>query len=63
MIEALVLLFGFVILFLLFIVYLMQRRIQQLLSEVNRLSGKMSVTTSELETLTKNVEEFKKLKI
>lgn len=63
MIEALVLLFGFVILFLLFIVYLMQRRIQQLLNEVSRLSGKMNVTTSELETLTRNVEEFKKLKI
>lgn len=63
MIEVLVLLFGFVILFLLFIVYLMQRRIQQLLSEVGHLSGKMNVTTSELETLTRNVEEFKKLKI
>jgi predicted Holliday junction resolvase-like endonuclease len=63
MIEALVLLFGFVILFLLFIVYLMQRRIQQLLNEVGMLSGKMNVTTSELETLTRNVEEFKKLKI
>jgi hypothetical protein len=63
MIEVLVLLFGCVILFLLFIVYLMQRRIQQLLSEVGQLSGKMNVTTSELETLTRNVEEFKKLKI
>jgi predicted Holliday junction resolvase-like endonuclease len=63
MIEVLVVLFGFVILFLLFIVYLMQRRIQQLLGEVGRLSGKMNVTTSELEALTRNVEEFKKLKI
>ncbi|KQC03839.1 MAG: hypothetical protein APR53_00465 [Methanoculleus sp. SDB] len=61
--SVLLVLFGVAIVFLLFIVYLMQRRIQQLLNEVDRLGGRMQVTTSEIEALSKNVEEFKKLKI
>ncbi len=63
MIELIVVIFGLVIVFLLFLVVIMQRRIQQLLNDVNRLSGKMQVTTNELEELTKNVEQFKKLQL
>jgi predicted Holliday junction resolvase-like endonuclease len=63
MIELIVVIFGLVIVFLLFLVVIMQRRIQQLLNDVNRLSGKMQVTTTELEELTKNVEHFKKLQL
>jgi HAMP domain-containing protein len=55
--------FGLIILVLLFLIELMQRRVEQLLSEVDRLSGRMNVTSTEIEALTKNVEEFKKLKI
>jgi Na+-transporting methylmalonyl-CoA/oxaloacetate decarboxylase gamma subunit len=61
--SALLVLFGVAIVFLLFLVYLMQRRIQQLLNEVEHLGGRMQVTTSEIEALSKNVEAFKKLKI
>ena len=55
--------FGVIILVLLFLIELMQRRVEQLLDEVERLSGRMNVTSTEIEALTKNVEEFKKLKI
>ena len=60
--EILMIIFGLVILFLLFLVFLMYRRIQQLLIEVENLKGRMNVTTTELETLSRNVEEYKKLK-
>jgi hypothetical protein len=60
--EVLLILFGFAILFLLFLVAVMQRRINQLLRDVDRISGRMRVTSTELEALTKNVEEIKKLK-
>jgi HAMP domain-containing protein len=55
--------FGVIILVLLFLIELMQRRVEQLLDEVERLRGRMNVTTTEIEALTRNVEEFKKLKI
>jgi len=55
--------FGVIILVLLFLIELMQRRVEQLLGEVEWLSGRMNVTSTEIEALTKNVEEFKKLKI
>ncbi|EHQ35858.1 hypothetical protein [Methanoplanus limicola] len=61
--SGLIILFGIVIIFLLVLIYLMQRRIGQLLTEVDDLSSTMNVTCTELEELTKNVEEFKKLKI
>jgi hypothetical protein len=60
--EVLLILFGFAILLLLFLVAVMQRRINQLLRDVDRISGRMRVTSTELEALTKNVEEIKKLK-
>lgn len=58
-----IVLFGIVIIFLLFLIYLLQRRINQLLNEVDDISSTMNVTCSELEELTKNVQEIKKLKI
>ncbi|MBP2132723.1 cell division protein FtsL [Methanomicrobium sp. W14] len=58
-----IVLFGLVIIFLLFLLYLMQRRVNQLMNEVNDINSTMNVTCSELEELTKNVEEFKKINI
>jgi len=56
-------LFGIVIVFLLFVVKLMHTRINQLLTEINSLNGKVNLTSNEIEQLTKNVEEFKNIKI
>ncbi|MDD4127339.1 MAG: hypothetical protein PHV39_06585 [Methanomicrobium sp.] len=61
--SFIIILFGLVIIFLLFLLYLMQRRVNQLLNEVDNINSTMNVTCSELTELTKNVEEFKKLKI
>ena len=61
--SFIIILFGLVIIFLLFLLYLMQRRINQLLNQVDNINSTMNVTCSELTELTKNVEEFKKLKI
>ncbi|HDR74316.1 MAG TPA: hypothetical protein ENN85_10505 [Methanoculleus sp.] len=60
---CLLIFFGVIILVLLFLIELMQRRVEQLLDEVEGLRGRMNVTSTEIEALTKNVEEFKKLKI
>lgn len=59
----LLIILGIVIVLQLFIMYIMYVRIQQLLSEVDVLGSRMSITDSELEALTKNVEKFKQLKI
>lgn len=56
-------LFGVIILVLLFLMVLMHRRIQQLVVEIEELKSKMNITTSELEALSRNVEEYKKLKM
>lgn len=45
---------------LLFIMYVMYVRIQQLLKEVEELAGRMEITGSELEQLTRSVEEYTK---
>lgn len=55
-------LFGIVIVFLLFVVKLMHTRINQLLAEMDSLNGKVNLTSNEIEVLTKNVEEFKNIK-
>ena len=49
----LLVLFGIVIAILLFLVILMHHRIYQLLTEMNQLENKMTVTSSEIEELTK----------
>ncbi len=58
--SILLILFGIVIVFLLFLLYLMQRRIYQLLHEVEDISSTMTVTCGEIEELTKNVNDFKR---
>ncbi|MFA5396137.1 MAG: hypothetical protein WC346_09040 [Methanogenium sp.] len=60
--QVMLVLFGLVIIFLLFVVKLMHTRISQLLREMDSLDGKVNVTSSEIEMLTRNVEEFKKIK-
>ena len=56
---VMLILFGVVIVFLLFVMKLMHTRINQLLKEMNNLNGKVNLTSNEVEELTKNVEEFK----
>lgn len=60
---GMLILFGIVIVFLLFVVKLMHTRINQLLTEMDSLNGKVNLTTNEIEQLTRNVEEFKNIKI
>jgi cell division protein FtsL len=52
-----------VIAFELFMMYLMYIRMTQLNGEVERLSSRMEITDVELDQLTKNIEEFKKIQI
>lgn len=52
-----------VILLEIFLMYLMHIRMKQLMSEVTLLNSKMEITDVELEVLTKNVEEFKRLQL
>jgi predicted Holliday junction resolvase-like endonuclease len=61
--TILVIIFGLIILTLLFVVYIMYVRIQQLLREFDQMESRMRVTDSEIEALARNVEEIKKLKI
>jgi len=61
--SILFVLFGIVIVILLFLVILMHRRIYQLLTEMNQLENKMTVTSSEIEELTKKVKIFKDRKL
>jgi cell division protein FtsB len=60
---TMLIIFGLVIVLQLFIMYVMLVRIKQLLGEYDQMESRMKVTDAELEELTKNVEEFKKLKI
>jgi len=48
---------------LLFIMYVMYVRIQQLLTEVDSLTGRMEITDNELEHLTRSVEEYKRTRV
>ncbi len=61
--TILLIIFGLIILALLFVVYIMYVRIQQLLREFDQMESRMKVTDSEIEALARNVEEIKKLKI
>ncbi len=55
-----IVLLSVIIICLLFIMYVMYVRIQQLLTEVNTLTGRMEITGTELEQLTRSVEEYKR---
>lgn len=58
--AIMIVLLSVTIICLLFIMYIMYVRIQQLLTEVASLTGRMEITGTELEQLTRNVEEFKR---
>ncbi|MFY1642334.1 hypothetical protein [Methanoculleus bourgensis] len=58
-----IILLSVIIICLLFIMYVMYVRIQQLLTEVNALTGRMEITGSELEQLTRSVEEYKRMRV
>ncbi|WOX54871.1 MULTISPECIES: hypothetical protein [unclassified Methanoculleus] len=58
--AIMIVLLSVIIICLLFIMYIMYVRIQQLLAEVNALTGRMEITGSELEQLTRSVEEYKR---
>jgi cell division protein FtsL len=59
----LLVLLGIVIVIQLFIIYLMNVRIRQLLREIDTMHGKIKITDAELENLITRVEEFKRGKI
>jgi cell division protein FtsL len=60
--AIMIVLLSVTIICLLFIMYVMYVRIQQLLTEVNTLAGRMEITGSELEQLTRNVEDYKRMR-
>jgi len=61
--AIMIILLSVIIICLLFIMYVMYVRIQQLLTEVNALTGRMEITGSELEQLTRSVEEYKRTRV
>ncbi len=60
--AIMIVLLSVTIICLLFIMYVMYVRIQQLLKEVDALTGRMEITGSELEQLTRSVEEYKSMR-
>ena len=58
--EFLITCFGLIIVLQCFFMYIMSRRIQQLLKDQSRIEGDIEISDSELEELAKNVEAFKK---
>ncbi len=61
--SIMIVILSLIIISLLFIMYVMYVRIQQLLNEMKEISSRMEVTGTELEQLTRNVEEYKMMKI
>ena len=61
--QFLLTLFGIVIVLLIFLVYIMWVRIRQLMHDMETMQSRIRYTDSELDALTRNVEEIKKLKI
>ena len=60
--ALMIVLLSVTIICLLFIMYVMYVRIQQLRTEVDALTGRMEITGNELEQLTRNVEEYKRMR-
>jgi len=58
--SIMIIIYAMIIISLLFIMYIMYVRIQQLLLEVDRLTNKMEITGNDLEQLTRRVEDYKK---
>jgi hypothetical protein len=61
--SIMIVILSLIIISLLFIMYVMYVRIKQLLSEVEGLTSRMEVTGSEVEQLTRSMEEYKLMKI
>jgi predicted Holliday junction resolvase-like endonuclease len=61
--DYLILIFTIVIIIQFIIMYLMFVRIRQLQQECETMESRMRLTDTELEELTKNVEEIKKIQI
>lgn len=61
--ELLIIGFGLIIVLQCFFMYIMSRRIQQLLKDQSRIEGDIEISDTELEELAKSVEEFKRHKI
>lgn len=61
--ESLSLIFAIVIVIQFFIMYLMFVRIRQLQQDYESMEGRMQLTDTELEELTKNVEKIKNIRI
>jgi hypothetical protein len=61
--ELLIIGFGLIIVLQCFFMYIMSRRIQQLLKDQSRIEGDIEISDIELEEITKSVEEFKRHKI
>lgn len=61
--QLLLVIFGIIIVLLIFLVFIMWIRIQQLLEDVERMEQNIRSTTADLDLLSHNVEEIKKLKI
>ncbi|HQD26111.1 hypothetical protein [Methanoculleus sp. DTU007] len=60
--AIMIVLLSVIIICLLFNMYVMYVRIQQLLNEVSELRGRMEITGSELEQLTRSVEQYKRIR-
>jgi cell division protein FtsB len=58
--DGLIVLFGVVIVFLLYLVFIGQRTINRLLDDVDKLSGQMQTTSDEIEALVRNVDGHRK---
>jgi cell division protein FtsL len=61
--QLLLVIFGIIIVLLIFLVFIMWIRIQQLLKDVERMEQNICSTTADLDLLSHDVEEIKKLKI
>ncbi|NLA38400.1 MAG: hypothetical protein GX882_03250 [Methanomicrobiales archaeon] len=61
--AIMIVLLAVTIICLLFIMYVMYVRIRQLLEEVEVLRGRMEVTGSELEQLSRSVEDYKNMRV
>jgi cell division protein FtsL len=61
--SVLIILFGVIILFQVFFMFLMKVRMRQLQFEIEQGSSRVDLSDIELEALTRNVEAFKRLKI
>lgn len=61
--QYLLMIFGIIIILLIFLLFIMWVRIRQLMHDMETIGNMLRDTDSELDVLARNVEEIKKLKI